>query len=370
MRLLVASVVGGALTLLAPAAAAVDAVSPRQVVRSEDGLLTLTIPRGAVTKPVRIRIRTLKPSVLTGELRKAAAPGPVYELLPDGLRFAKPITITRRVKGLDLRKGVPLLVPASRQGNGRWTVLGNPRVERRGNVVTTTGTTRHFSTVAAFEGAVTASLTPAHVKLAVGAEFKATVRLSGARGDFVFQRSTWVGGGSVTVLADRKRGLELEADLKCTTPGAGNHHAQFELEDERAGTLFVKGLTFGRSDSTVELRLYGTAECGAEASPPLDFALTWGHPPGAQFSFVCADITAASGAALQLETTGPAGYARSGTLQLKKKETATARGTFSFQIFQVGSYTVRITATAAGRSVTKTKTVEVTGAPGSPSCGR
>lgn len=369
-RFLVGSVIVATLTLPAPVVAVSDAVSPRQVVRSGDGLLTLTIPRGAVTKAVRIRIRTLKPSVLKGELRKAAAPGPVYELLPDGLRFAKPITITRRVKGLDLRKGVPVLVPASRQGNGRWTVLNNPRVEQRGDVVTTTGTTRHFSTVAAFEGDGQASLSPAQVKLAVGAEFKATVRLTSSR-DVDFGFSTWSAGGSVDVLRDRQRGrFELEADLKCATAGTGSYTAQFEIED--AGSLFLLGLTFGRTgQNPVELSLSGSAECGgAEASLPLDFGLVWGHPAGAPSSFVCANITAASGAFLQLDATGPAGYSASGTLQLQKKQTATASGTFNFGIFQVGRYKVRITATAGGKSVTKTKTVEVTGAPGSPSCGR
>lgn len=380
MRLLAASVVVGALTLLSPAAAVVDAgsqqdvVSPRQVVRSGDGLLTLTIPRGAVTKKVRIRIRTLKPSVLIGELRKAAAPGPVYELLPDGLRFAKPITITRRVKGLDLRRGVPLLLPASRQGNGRWTVLGNPRVERRGNVVTTTGTTRHFSEIAAFMGAVRVSLTPEQAKLAVGAEFTATVLSSALRGDYRFLGSLWTGDGSIAVVAQRKHRFDglPEADLECATAGEGSYHVRFRLEDN--GGLFKFVILFGgpksEGPSIVTLTLHGTAECRAADAPPLDFALAFGHPAGSSFSLICAEITAASGAALQLDATGPAGYTASGTLQLKQKETAIASGTFSFRIFQVGTYTVRITATVGGRSVTTTKTVEVTGAPGSPSCGR
>lgn len=102
---------------------------------------------------------------------------------------------------------------------------------------------------------------------------------------------------------------------------------------------------------------------------PFGFTLAWNHPsPNQGFSFLCADITAVSGGTLTLAMTGPDGSTLQGTLQLKNKPTATARGTFSFRIEQYGRYTVRITATKGGTSVTKTETITVTAAQGSAGC--
>jgi len=103
---------------------------------------------------------------------------------------------------------------------------------------------------------------------------------------------------------------------------------------------------------------------------PLDFKLTYNHPsPNQGFSWVCVNATAASGALLTLTLTLPDGRTITGTLQLKKKETATAHGTFSFKITSFGSYKVRVDARAGGKSASKSKAITVTGAQGSSACG-
>ena len=98
----------------------------------------------------------------------------------------------------------------------------------------------------------------------------------------------------------------------------------------------------------------------------LRFRLTYSHAGSS--SFVCASIEADSGASLDVSMTGPSGYAASGTLQLKKKEHKTAPGGFSFRISQFGTYRVTIVSRANGKIATRTRTIEVTSAPGDPRC--
>lgn len=119
----------------------------------------------------------------------------------------------------------------------------------------------------------------------------------------------------------------------------------------------------------------GSFRTGAAPPPPtgglpLDFGLTYNHPsPNQGFSWVCADVTAASGALLTLTLTPPEGATVTGTLQLQKKATATARGSFSFKILSYGDHQVRVDARVGGKSASKTKRIAVTSAPGSPACG-
>ena len=106
----------------------------------------------------------------------------------------------------------------------------------------------------------------------------------------------------------------------------------------------------------------------AQAQAPagyLRFRLSYTHEG---LSHVCASIEADSGALLKVSIEGPNGYTASGMLQLKKKATRTAPGGFSFRIFEFGSYKVTIVSTAGGKSVTKSQTIAVTGAPGDSRC--
>jgi hypothetical protein len=106
----------------------------------------------------------------------------------------------------------------------------------------------------------------------------------------------------------------------------------------------------------------------AQAQQPggyLRFRLSYTH---VGLSHVCASIEADSGASLKVSIEGPNGYTASGMLQLKTKATKTAPGGFSFRIFEFGTYKVTIVSTAGGKSVTKSQTIAVTGAPGDSRC--
>ena len=114
-----------------------EAVSPAQTVTSKDGGLTVSVPRGALSKPTRIRVRTLTQAQYPPELRNATVrPGSkLYALEPSGLRFLKPVTITRRidtrVAGFE-KDTVQGVVLASRDRSGKWELL-EPEPDRRLN---------------------------------------------------------------------------------------------------------------------------------------------------------------------------------------------------------------------------------------------
>jgi len=112
-------------------------------------------------------------------------------------------------------------------------------------------------------------------------------------------------------------------------------------------------------------RTWPLAPAQAGTAPYLRFRLSYTHTGR---SHVCASIEAASGALLEVTLEGPNGLRLAGTLQLKKKETRTAPGSFSFAINEFGTHRVTIVATVGGRSVTKTQTIDVTGAPGDSRC--
>jgi hypothetical protein len=75
------------------------------------------------------------PSELKGATFKPGSR--LYALEPAGTRFAKPVTVTRRLnaklQGFDLGKAVPGIVLATRSPNGRWELLGSQQARPAGN---------------------------------------------------------------------------------------------------------------------------------------------------------------------------------------------------------------------------------------------
>ena len=151
--------------------------------------------------------------------------------------------------------------------------------------------------------------------------------------------------------------------LECAmSDGVGNPRhvvsARFRLTRASAAGPRVFVRDFAR-----RARAYRAAR--AQAGGYLRFRLSYTHTGR---SHVCASIVADSGALLKVKLEGPNGLVLEGTLQLKKKETSTAPGSFSFAINEFGTHRVTIVSTAGGKSVTRTQTIEVTGAAGDSRC--
>jgi hypothetical protein len=183
MRLAVAVLGATLLLMAAPASAVSTAKSPPQKVTSKDGGLTVSVPKGALKKNVKVRVRVRTRAQYPPELRDATfRPGSkLYALEPAGTRFLKPVTITRRInaklQGFDLTKVVPGIVLATRSANGKWELLSRQTARPAGNTLVVTATTRHFSTLVAFDSAARVTVTPDAVEKLVGDRWDTTVEL-------------------------------------------------------------------------------------------------------------------------------------------------------------------------------------------------
>jgi hypothetical protein len=287
-------VVLAALALAVPvvvsgAAAAPGAVSPKQVVRSPDGGLTVTVPRGALRKHAKVRIRVLPRSQYPAELRDAAfRPGSrIYALEPAGLRFTKPVTVTRRldvaVGGFDTSQGMPHLVLVSRDGNaatgkGRWTILGGHSSRLTGTTLVITAKLRHFSTVVTLDGRARVSMTPLEVEQVVGQTFQVDSRVVAEREYSVVEGgltgSRW---GTTGVLANVRadvvqRDAHYRLTVRCDRPGSGTYSRLTVLRDrsiERTLLAFLQGTILHEGSDEFEFAHSGTATCRAVAPPSL-----------------------------------------------------------------------------------------------------
>ena len=184
MKRAAAALLGAGLLLgAADAAGEPAAPSPPQRVTSKDGGLTVSVPRGALPKPVKVRIRVLTPSQYPPELKGATfKPGSkLYALEPAGLRFLKPVTITRRIdaklQGFDLAQGVPGVVLTTRDARGKWEILKGQSVKLAGKTLVVGAKASHFSTVVAFDGGGRVSLDPPSVERFVGETFDVKLKL-------------------------------------------------------------------------------------------------------------------------------------------------------------------------------------------------
>lgn len=246
-----------------------EAVSPAQTVTSKDGGLTVSVPRGALAKPTRIRVRTLTQAQFPPELRNAKArPGSrLYELEPSGLRFLKPVTITRRldtrVAGFakDTVQGVVL---ASRDRSGKWELLKSLNARLDGKALVVSGTTRHFSTLLSLDEGFSLSLAPVSIDAAVGDTWVARVNSTidnRRRSDAISvdsDETQWSASGAVKV---GKNETYLRQGFECARVGTGTYSAQVTVA-ESSLAIFLGSLG-GRYEE--KFPLIGRARCKAKA---------------------------------------------------------------------------------------------------------
>lgn len=133
------------------ATAATTTTNPGFEVASEDGDLTVEVPLEAMATDPGITVRLLAPEEYPPELA-GAADNPnsrIYNLEPEGLEFAAPVTVTRRIdteRFGDLGPDeVPIVVLITRTPAGDYEPYGDLRVTRDGEDVFVSGTTTHFS---------------------------------------------------------------------------------------------------------------------------------------------------------------------------------------------------------------------------------
>jgi hypothetical protein len=243
------------------------AVSPAQTAKSTDGGLTVSVPRGALAKRVRVRVRTLARAQYPPEIRNATfRPGTkVYALEPSGTRFLKPVTITRRVdtKVAGFKAGtLPGVVLATRDAKRQWELLKALRAKLDGRVLVVSGTTRHFSSLLALDQGFHLSLTPKSVDAEVGDEWQAEVEsaIDNRRraNPIRLDDTDWTATGAV------RKGPAIIDEIQtfvCARPGTGTYVVDAEIVESNLAVAIASGF---REQYSENFRLVGTARCRAK----------------------------------------------------------------------------------------------------------
>lgn len=144
----------------------------------DDGALTIEVPPGALPDGVELSATQRGPEDRPPELADVQIRGTFYSLEPDGLTFAQPLTITRRVAvadiGLDLATdGLPIITLALRTSDGQWEWLAEQAIGTDGDFIYISGKASHTSTLMGFGGTEFAqnAWTPPGLQVPVGGTF-------------------------------------------------------------------------------------------------------------------------------------------------------------------------------------------------------
>jgi hypothetical protein len=247
------------------------AVSPAQTVKSADGGLTVSVPRGALAKPVRVRVRTLTRGQYPPEVRNATfRPGTkVYALDPSGTRFLKPVTITRRIDtklaGFEQGK-VPGVILATRDASRKWALLKGMRARLDGRILVVSGTTRHFSSLLALDQGFDLSLIPARFDGEVGDTWEAEVLIKidnrRRRDPIKYDDDVrWWAAGAVKFGGAFKE----NANFRCARPGTGTYKAVVEIIESSLAVAVASGF---KEQYREYITVVNPARCRAKGPPP------------------------------------------------------------------------------------------------------
>lgn len=105
--------------------------------KSADGRMEISVPPGVFSSDTQVSIQAMNVADLDGV-------GPVYQLSPEGLHFAQPVTLEWRLSDADLTGGaLENVIIATRDANGGWK--RQPGVDRDPASKTVRVTSTHFS---------------------------------------------------------------------------------------------------------------------------------------------------------------------------------------------------------------------------------
>jgi hypothetical protein len=144
-------------------------------VTSDDGLVTLEVPPGAMPAGTEITITANGGGMETFGVEPQSA---VYTLEPDGLRFAEPAMLDVRLPARpEWDGGVPLLTMVVASDGQLETSVQN-QTRRDGEEIVVTGSLEHFSQFGVFGGTAVARLIPPFESASPGDRFEAGVNIA------------------------------------------------------------------------------------------------------------------------------------------------------------------------------------------------
>lgn len=233
-------------------------------VESDDGLVTLEIPAGAMASETEVSV------VVTDDtaLGTYQADSFVYDLQPDGLQFAEAATIEFRMPvDEEAAGGIPLVIGVLESG-GRVEPTGRNEVRAEGDAWVVAADIAHFSRLTFFNSRLIAVLDPPSVSTTPDSEF--VVRLETADLDplpglnldgLSVRDATWGASGQVTL----DDSYLQEADYICGT-GRGSYGVTFTAVMNEDAALAPedsvwKLLLVGENVIEVGGILFGEADC-------------------------------------------------------------------------------------------------------------
>ena len=275
-RLVTLAIVAATFPILGLTASASEpkGVSPPTTVRSPDGGLTVSIPRGALPAGKRVRITVLPPSRYPVELRGATfrSGTRLYELQPAGLRLLKPVRITRTfdasVSGFSPGDGLPGVVLTTRSGTGAWNALSAHVVRRQGSRLIVQADARHFSTLVSFDDQIRLVVTPDTQSVPVGGTLSVRFAVTAASGltDAVLAETEWTPPAFTEFAAEKRDDLVSTETMTCRVPGKQRITAEVVVIDRALSISLLQG-SFG---GVVRWKFHPSfeVECRAVATPP------------------------------------------------------------------------------------------------------
>ncbi len=252
-------------------------VSPARTVTSDDGLLTIDIPAGALPIDVDLTAVAQGEDDLPSELLGLNVRSAFYRLDPAATVFASPVTITRRVAlrdlGLDIDEdGLPILALAMRSTGGTWEWLEDQRLTLEDASMVVLGTATHASQVFAFGGTTFTRLSiegesprplGGLVTLTATLEFPDDARDPPTLAD-VF---TPIVGSDIVAfgLSSSPEENSLSQGFRCLRDGTSFVGVRYSVLNVGAESVLFRQLGLGPVSS--EVTLGTTATCQAVATP-------------------------------------------------------------------------------------------------------
>lgn len=219
-------------------------------VRSDDGVLTVEVPKGAAADGVEVTIAAISEEELPAGLQGADADAVVivgYELGPDGAQFSEPVVVTFQLDpddiGLDLREGaVPITLVLTEGVDGDLESVEEAEIRRVDGALVIRARVTHFSMVLAMlrRGAAI-ELDPARVELVVGQSIEVRVltpTVEDPDATFAYDDVDWEAVKPFTAWPVGASELVATVSCEAATDGWVPGAYKFSLEAEHGGGGF------------------------------------------------------------------------------------------------------------------------------------
>ncbi len=250
-------------------------------VTSDDGVLTVDIPAGALSEDTLITVAPA-PDFVTPPLGDGEQLGLAYELGPDGLAFEAPVTVSFDIE--TPAEGVPVVIPVSTTADGGTEGLVGVSISNEGGSTVVSGETTHFSWVFAAAIGATVTMAPAFPSRFVGDWWISGIRILWSTGAAVGLSGVDAASDDPAVAASLGAipdGEDWAAEFECVGIGRTKFSADVGLELTNVIAQFFANLLPGYSGSAT-VTLEGEAECldaPDDAPPPADCSpATLGDP--------------------------------------------------------------------------------------------